>query len=110
MQRLRFEFSADWTRQKCQIVSLEIRRLLSSFRGAENFDGISIVNPEPEKPQRPEFLKLICIANPGGRGRCNATWEAKTYTPCPTCGQKRYVHKITDPEVTGASAPASAGA
>lgn len=99
MQRLRFEFSADWAPQKQRIADLEIRRLLSTLRGAQDFAGITVVNAE--KPKERPLLKLVCANEPGHpeQRACGMQWEAAVFSNCPKCNKRNTVRKQEEVEV-----------
>jgi len=101
--RLRVEFDAEWQPGKIAIVTNQLRRFLAECRGVGRIDTIQIVPVEQasKTPTAPALLPLYCTNKSFGKA-CGAVWQAETFTPCPQCGQKKYVHKgvpITDEEV-----------
>lgn len=91
MPRLKLEFDAGWSPEKIRIVSAQLRRELALFGGVSN---VSDIRPSDAPPAaRPALLKFYCTSNPGGHGRCTATWESPTFSECPAGHGRNWVHK-----------------
>lgn len=91
--RLKLEWECAWEQRKIDLATNILRRELSFLGGVSNIGRIEpAVATSQEEPKA--RLSLICSWNPRGKGRCGMTWDSETFTPCPKCGQRRWVKKV----------------
>ena len=91
MAKFRLEFEALWQPRKAAIVSLELKRFLSQARGVLSMTPLRVIGAE--EPAAPKLLEFGCT-NKANKSCATATWKSETFQACPSCGQRRYVHKI----------------
>lgn len=66
--------------------------MIQSLWGASNVSNL-IPAGDSAVPPAPALLKLECRNRSFGKV-CGATWESASFTECPGCGQRRFVHKV----------------
>lgn len=73
-----------------------LRAMIQSLWGASNISTIHEATGEPSSPPKPPpLLKLECHNRAFGKP-CGSKWESATFSDCPGCGQRKFVHKVEE--------------
>lgn len=111
MPKLKIEWECRWDQRKIRLIQREVQMALRILGGVSNVSPImSVEETQAEPVQKPNII-LQCKRYDGHKKAiCGKVWESEIFTPCPACGNRKFVTKIPSWPKSNSDSPQEAAA